>query len=273
MKSPKYKTCSVLMAVYHGDEVVWTKQAIDSILDQTVKSDDIVIVRDGLVGDGVEKLLKNYEKRKDVRVIRLKDNGGLAHALNIGLAKCKNELIARMDADDVMVRKRLELQIAEFCKRPNLDILGGQIDEFDGTLDNIVGHRATPLCSADIKKFARLRSPFNHVSVMYKREKILSLGGYSEDVGKIEDYELWQRVVAKDFDMANLPDVLCMVRADDGMIGRRRSIANLKDQIKCRRHFLRNKWISVGDFIVAFCICFGIFIMPKKLIKMAYRSR
>jgi glycosyltransferase involved in cell wall biosynthesis len=272
MKSPKYKTCSVLMSVYKNDKPEWLEQAIKSILNQTLKSDDIVIMRDGKVDAEIEKVLKKYEKRKNVRVVRLRKNGGLAHALNAGLKRCRNKLVARMDADDIMVRRRLRLQVSAFNKRPELDILGGQIAEFDGSPENITGHRNVPQTQDDIKKFARLRCPFNHPSVMFKKSTIKKLGGYDETIGKVEDYELWMRALNNGAVMGNLAEVVCYLRAGDYMLGRRKSWQGCKAQIRLRWRFLRNKWISFADYARGSLAFLALAAMPAPAVRLVYNK-
>ncbi|MCL2371537.1 glycosyltransferase [Candidatus Saccharibacteria bacterium] len=272
MELPKYKTCSVLMAVYHGDQAEWLEQAMQSILGQTTKSNDIVIVRDGLVSDDIEKVLKKHEKRAEVRVVRLAENGGLARALNAGLMKCKNELVARMDADDIMEKDRLKLQIQTFNDDSTLSILGGQVAEFDGDEDNITGYRRVPVAEEEIGRFAKLRCPLNHPSVMFRKSVINRLGGYDEKIGKVEDYELWMRALSDGYVIRNLPDTLCRLRAGDYMIGRRKSWQGCVAQIRLRRHFLVNRWIGLGDFMKTSLAFVVVAIIPTSAVRFVYQK-
>ena len=272
MKSPGHKTCSVLMSVYRNDKPEWLEQALESILSQTLKSDDIVIVRDGVAGDGIESLLKKYEKHNYVRVIRLEKNGGLARALNAGLNKCKNELVARMDADDIMIDGRLKLQVAMFNRNTDLDILGGQIAEFDGSLKNVTGYRRVPTTESEIRQFARLRCPLNHPAVMFKKSVIMKLGGYNESIGRVEDYELWMRALNSGATLRNAPDILCYLRAGDYMLGRRKSWDGCKAQIRLRKHFLANKWISFTDCVFGVTAFLVMVVMPVPIVRLVYKK-
>ena len=262
----KYETCSVVMAVYHADKPEWFCEAIDSILNQTVKSNDIVIVRDGPVSDELESVLCEYEKGcQEVRIIRLEKNGGLGNALNIGIKEAKNELIARMDADDISVGNRFELQLVEFNKDPELTLLGGQIAEFEGTVDNIVAHRIVPTEQEEIIKFSKRRNPFNHVTVMYKKGVIDNCSGYDEAVLRCEDYDLWMRVLSKNYIIKNLAKNLVYVRIDQNAMKRRGTVKSVKGNIKCRSHFHEMRYISRTDFMFGMLSQVSLLIIPASI--------
>ena len=260
------------MSVYKNDKPEWVEQAMESILSQTLKNDDVVIIRDGKVSDDIEKLLKKYEKRKDVRVVRLAQNRGLAHALNVGLKKCKNELVARMDADDVMAKNRLKVQLAAFNKNQDLDIFGGQVAEFEESLKNITGHRKVPTTADEIRKFAKLRNPCNHPSVMFKKSTISRLGGYDDSIGRVEDYELWMRALNSGARVENSPEILCYLRAGDYMVGRRKDWRTCSAQLQLRKKFLLNGWINIIDFTKASSAFIVIAVLPTPIVGLIYKK-
>lgn len=166
MKTKRVKQCevSVLMAVYKNDRPDWLHLAIDSMLNQTLCPDEFIVVVDGPVSQQLRQVLLSYQKQ--LTVIWLKRNRGLWNALNKGLKVAKNELIARMDADDIATSDRIEKQVAQFMADPALDLVGGQIAEFEDNIENIVSYRRVPLLQQDIAKFARFRSPFNHPTII-----------------------------------------------------------------------------------------------------------
>lgn len=161
---------SVVMAVYEKDKPEWLRQSVESIINQTVQSDDIVIVCDGPVGAELKAVLREYEGRHDaVRVVRLSVNVGAGEARNKGVGATRHELVAIMDADDISLPHRFDLQLKQFKKNPELTLVGGQISEFEGESDNILSYRKVPIEYEEIKRFARYRSPINHVTVMFKK--------------------------------------------------------------------------------------------------------
>ena len=121
---------SVLMSVYHADNPDWLRVSIKSILDQTIPTDDFVIVCDGPLSEGLNQVLDEYsEVNNCIHVFRLKKNVGLGNALAFGIKCCKNELVARMDADDISLNNRAELQL-KLHETGNYDVVGGEILEF-----------------------------------------------------------------------------------------------------------------------------------------------
>ena len=173
---------SILMSVCHKEKPEYLKEAIESMLSQTVKSNDFVIVCDGPLTKELYDVIEFYEKDKSnyIRRIQLEKNMGLGKALNIGLENCKNELVARMDSDDISVNNRIELQLKEFEKNSELVLCGTNISEFYESIDNIIGSRNVPSEYVQIIEFSKKRNPFNHPSVMFKKNIVKEVGSYSE---------------------------------------------------------------------------------------------
>ena len=161
---------SVLMSVYIKEKPEYLKEAITSILNQTVKTNDFVIVCDGPLTEGLNKVIADFVTTYSglFNVYRLEHNMGLAKALNNGILQCKNEIIVRMDSDDVSMPDRVEKQM-KAMKEKNADIVGSNIIEFVGDISNTGNMRVVPENNEEIIMFAKNRSPFNHQSVMYKK--------------------------------------------------------------------------------------------------------
>lgn len=269
----KYKTCSVVMAVYYADRPEWFRESVNSILGQTVKSDDIVVVRDGPVADELEHMLCEYEKKyKEISVVRLEKNNGLSNALNIGIEKAKNELIARMDADDISARNRFELQLDEFNRSSELALLGAQIAEFEGSADNIIAHRIVPIDPEDIVRFSKRRNPFNHPTVMYKKDVISSLGKYDKRALRCEDYDLWMRVIDGQHEARNLSSVVLNFRTNNSAIKRRKSFGAVSSNVKVRNEFYKRRYISFIDFVYGFLAQTTLLILPPKLATLGFKK-
>lgn len=263
---------SVVMSVYEKDRPEWFERAIESLLNQTACSDDIVIVADGPLTPQLNAILCQYEGEKSVSLVRLRVNQGLGSALNVGIERAKNELIARMDSDDIAVPNRFELQIAEFDKNPKLDILGGQIAEFVDSPDEIVAYRKVPLTHSEIKQFARRRSPFNHPTVMYKKATIQGLGGYDASAIRVEDYDLWLRALSIGADCANLDNTLLYYRSTDDAMKRRKTFISLKNHIRVRARFYVKNYISLSDFLYGISTQIVLFILPASLASMTFKK-
>ena len=182
---------SVLMSIYKKEEPKYFSEALESVLNQTVMPNEIVIIEDGILTKELQDVIIKYkEKYPDIiKNYPLKENKGLGLALNYGVTKCKHNLIARMDTDDIALPTRFEKQLEIFEKNPSYDIVGGNILEFaEGT--NITNTRIVPEKKEEIYKYAKKRNPMNHVTVMFKKDTILEVGNY-ENLPYFEDYYLW----------------------------------------------------------------------------------
>lgn len=271
-KKNLYPNYSIVMAIYKNDKPEWFEQAMESVLNQTVRSDDIVIIADGPLTPPLNTVLRRYENRESISLIRLRINQGLGNALNVGIKHAKNKLIARMDSDDIAVLNRFELQIAEFQKNPELDILGGQIAEFINNPEEIIAYRKVPTTQLEINKFARRRSPFNHPTVMYKKSTIQKLGCYDISAIRIEDYDLWLRALSNGAVCANLDAILLNYRSTPDAMKRRKTLVSWKNHIRVRARFYDKKYITLSDLLYGIATQTILFIMPTKLASIALKK-
>lgn len=231
---------SVLMSVYKNDNPEYLIQAINSItLEQIVKPNEIIIVVDGLIPIELEEVLEQYKEKCDyLKTVYLKENRGLGEALKVGLEHCTYNIVARMDSDDISVPNRFEKQIREFEKNNEIDIVGGQIYEFIDNKENIICSREVPLENKKIYKYAKKRCPFNHVTVMFKKDKILNCGGYLSWYNN-EDYYLWIRMMENKAKFKNIPEFLVYVRVGDAMYQRRGGIKYFKSEYRIAKIFIQ----------------------------------
>lgn len=263
---------SVLLTVYKNDNPEYLRLSIESMLNQTIPSNDIVVVKDGPVPDTIQAVLDDLSmKNSNIRQLQLEKNVGLGLALNEGLKVCKNELIARMDADDISLPERCEKQLAMFEADPELDIVGCQVIEFDGSPDNVVGKRRVPLDNESIHKYCRRRDPFNHPSVMYRKSKVMLYGPYG-DYRKNQDSDLWVKLLSKGCKCANSPEYLLMFRFDENTYKKRKSWTHTKSLIEIRRNAWKIGFSSFSDFMFVACAQMCIFILPETFQRFIYRK-
>lgn len=261
---------SVLLTVYKSDNPEYFRLSLESMLNQTALSDDIVIVKDGPVPGKIQNIIDNMVKEyPQIHPLQLEKNMGLGLALNEGIKVCKNELIARMDADDISMSTRCEKQLALFEADPELDIVGCPVKEFVGTPDNIIGKRDVPLDNESIHKYNRRRDPFNHPTVMYKKSKVLKYGPYS-NYRKNQDTDLWIKLLANGCKAANCPEYLLMFRFDESTYKKRKSWINTKLLIEIRKKAWESGYCSFADFMFVTCAQMGIYILPEWFQKFVY---
>ena len=263
---------SVLMSVYIKEKPEYLKEAIDSILNQTVKTDDFVIVCDGPLSEGLNKVIADYVTTYSglFNVYRLERNMGLAKALNNGILQCKNEIIARMDSDDVSAPNRMEEQL-QAMKEQQVDIVGSNIIEFVGDISNTKNERQVPRENGDIIQFARKRSPFNHPSVMYKKSAVIDAGFY-EDYKYFEDYNLWVTMLHKGFKGYNVQESLVYMRAGEDMYKRRGGVSYVGCIYRFNNHLRRMGFISMASFIMGTTIRSVVSLIPNRARTMIYKK-
>ena len=223
---------SILMSLYHKENPKFLDQCFESILDsQTTKPTEIVLVLDGPIGEELTACVQKWQSKigSPLRVVPLPQNVGLGKALNEGLKQCSYNWVFRMDTDDICTSDRFEKQIKFIEQNPNVVLFGGQILEFDQNISDADVLKAVPTTYEQIKKFSQNRCPFNHMTVAYKRDVILSLGGYQHHLF-MEDYNLWLRVIGNNYQVANLSDVILYARVGNGMHARRKGFKYIKSE-------------------------------------------
>ena len=208
------------MCVYEKDNALWFRTAVESILNQTRKPDEVVLVVDGPVPETLDTVIRDYEKHPEFQIIRLPENQGHGEARRIGLSRCSHELVALMDADDISAPNRFEKQLQMFLRYPELSAVGGNITEFIEEPENKVGARIVFETDAEIKKDMEKRCPLNQMTVMFRKSAVEEAGGY-RDWFCNEDYYLWIRMKQSGAVFANLPDHLVNVRVGEDMYKRR----------------------------------------------------
>lgn len=261
---------SVLMSVYYKENPKYLKDAIESVLNQTVKADEIVIIKDGKLTVELDMILEEYtNKYKGLfKIIEFKSNRGLGVALREGVLSCSNEIIARMDTDDIARKDRFEKQL-KILKDKNLDIVGSNIAEFDGEITNVISNRTVPENSKDIKLFSKKRNPFNHMTVMYRKDAVLKAGNYEEFLW-FEDYNLWVRMFMAGAKAYNIQENLVNARTGREMFARRGGFKYIKQEVNMQNFMLRKKYISYKEYIVNLFERMMVRVMPNKLRGIIY---
>lgn len=261
---------SVLMSVYEKENPDNLRESMQSILNQTVKTDDFVLVCDGPLNDGLDAVINEMHKLfGDVlHVVRLAQNGGLGPALNRGIKECKNELVARMDSDDISYPDRCERQLKIFEKYPDVDICSGTIEEFAESPDKVACIRSMPEFHDEIYEFAKSRCPFNHPCIMYKKQAVESAGGYLPFV--LEDYYLWVRMLLNGAKGYNIPESLLWMRAGSDMYKRRAGRKYAKDSRKLFKYMKDRGMIGTGSYVKSCILRTGSALAPNWLREFMY---
>lgn len=271
MSAFEYKEYSVLMSVYHKERPEYLKQAIESIQVQSLSTNDFVLVCDGLLNDELDAVIqtKQLEMGENLNVVRLAKNGGLGNALNEGIKHCKNELVARMDSDDIAYPDRCEKQIAVFNTHSEVSICSGIVEEFTTDPNTVDTRRVPPETNAEIIEFAKKRNPFNHPCVMYKKSAVKAVGSY-QDFYLLEDYYLWLRILMAGYQGYNIQEPLLHMRAGSDMYKRRAGWKYAKTQAKLFKFMKQQGFIGNGQYIKSCVIRSGSALAPNWLRKFMF---
>ena len=233
---------------------------------QSLKPSQIVLVEDGPLTDDLYAQIQRQKELlgEKLTVVSLEKNVGLGIALAEGLKACEYGTVARMDGDDVADRDRFLEQIGFLKANPDISVVGSFISEFEGDEGNIYAYRTPPTTHIDIYNFAKKRNPINHMTVMFRKDAVMAVGGYMPFMG-FEDYYLWVRMLKKGFLFANLPRYLVNARAGLAMVGRRGGLKYAISEYRLQKEFLRLGFINFGEFLFNASIRFLSRIVPEQI--------
>lgn len=259
------------MAIYAGDRSAFLERAFrSSVNDQTLKPSEVVIVQDGPISADLATTLGALVAASPVpaSVIELPANGGLAAALERGLAACRFDIVARMDADDVSLPHRFVNQLQAIDG--GLDLVGAGMLEFADEDGVLLGRRVPPTGNEHIASYARFHDPFNHPTVVYRRSAVAMAGGY-QNVGRMEDYWLFARMIQAGALVGNLPEPLLMYRVGAGAYARRGGWDQLRAELALQRQFRRVRFTTRLQWLRNVLVRGGYRLVPEALRKIAYR--
>jgi glycosyltransferase involved in cell wall biosynthesis len=268
---PKY---SVVMAVYINDISDEFRTSVNSLLCQTYLPSEIVIVVDGVVKQDILIVLDECKKNPLFNIIKLSENNGLSNALNIGVMNSKFDIIARMDADDICICDRFEKQI-KYLLNFNLDIVGGQIIEFKTNFQEPFSRRIVPLDHDAIVRFMKYKSPFSHPAIIFRKNVLEALNGYSLTFkgSAFQDYDFFVRAYLKGYKFGNIKDDVLYYRLGSNfkaMTRRRWGIAYSKTELNVYWNFYKYKFYSRSDLIINVLLKIPLRLLPFPLFHFIY---
>lgn len=235
------KNFTVLMSLYHKENPQYLKLALESVFTQTVSPDQVVLVIDGPIGKQLFEVVDIYRKKYSaLEIYQQETNKGLSTALNIGLTKCRNDIVFRMDTDDICFKNRFERVLMEYANHPELELIGSfatMIDEEGLEIKNMY----VPITQPDIYRKV-WTCPFIHPTVSFKKSSLLRAGSYNPDSGpRQDDYELWFRCVESGLKCKNIDEPLLYYRFFKDSITRNnikvgwwRAKVGLKGAFRCK---------------------------------------
>lgn len=268
----RYQPYSFLLSIYGKEKPQYLREALDSMLSQTVAPSEIVMVKDGPLTLELDAVLDEYDSANPglFKFVAYDENRGLGYALSRGILACSNEIVARMDTDDYSFPDRIERQLAEFEADPELDMLGAQVYEFIESPDKPISVSSLPLDEVGIAAYSKRRNPFRHTPMMYKRSRVLEAGNYSADFLFFEDWDLFNRMLAHGNKGRNLCAPLVAMRINADFFDRRGGRSYLPHIWKFKIEQLRRGYFSPFDFCASFIPHALVCLMPNGLRSLVY---
>ncbi|MGP1613938.1 MAG: sugar transferase [Pollutimonas bauzanensis] len=258
---------SVLMSVYHAENPEYLRQALQSLHDQTLRANEVVLVEDGPLPDELAAVIEAFRAPLNIASVKLETNRGLAVALNEGLQHCRHELVARMDSDDISLPQRFEKQIAFMADNSGIAASSAALDEFDEN-GAVFSSRVLPLTHSELVKFAKTRSPISHAAAVFRKSAVLEVGGYPL-FKRSQDVALWSLLIVRGYRLANLPDKLFLVRAGAGFMSRN-GLQSFKYEYAVICYQKKIGFLSSFDFLKNTAIRFILAVAPAGLKKLLY---
>lgn len=272
--SIKVEKYSVVMSVYIKAKVEDLIISLDSMLNQSVSPEQIVVVLDGPITAKINDCLKGYSKKYPsvFTIVPLETNRGLAFALNEGISQARNELIARMDGDDYSLPMRCEKQLTAFEKDNTLSLLGTFTRNFEDSIDAaspIINEM--PVSNDDIKRAIRRNCPFEHPTVMFRKSAVIACGGYNPEFRRSQDHDLFSRMVCKGYKASNIPEPLLLFRADHNMMLRNKSAESCKARLKIQKRLYKEGNCSLWDYLYILLTMIVSRVLPLPVYQFAYK--
>lgn len=254
---------SVLMSIYCKENPVWFREALESVFAQTIQPSEFVLVEDGPLTPELYAIINEYaDKYKIFNIVVNETNIGLGLALQKGVLACSNEIIFRMDTDDVMPVDRFEKELAKI--KEGYDIVSCWSMAFIGDVTNVVAVKKRPENHDDIVRVAHRRSPMCHSGACYKKSAVLAAGNYQHRL-YYEDYNLWIRMIMAGAKFSNVQEILYYVRTSDSQLQRRGGFSYLMREIKYLKEFYDIGFYTLGDLVRNVAIRAVARLTPMKL--------
>ena len=261
---------SVLISVYFKETPTHLSECLESLIHQTVKANEIILVEDGKLNDGLYDVINRFsEKFHTLKIVSYEENMGLGYALQHGLQHCSHELVARMDADDICYPERFEKELDIFQSHPEIAVVSSWISTFSKDISQIENIKTIPEFDHEIKEYAISRNPVNHPACMFRKSKVLEAGNY-KPFYLLEDYYLWIRMINKGYIFYNIQEPLVYFRQSNDTFERRGGIRYIQSDIRLQTYAFRSGFINIRQYIRNLGIRVFVRLVPNKIRKYLY---
>jgi len=248
---------SLILPIHFDVSYNTFKKAFNSLIKQTLKPTEFIIVLDGPIKPIVANYINTFLKKTNIKIIKNIKNIGLGKSLKKAILKCKYEIIIRADSDVIYHINRNKELISLYNKNKNIDIFGSWMSETDSF--NKIYKKKTPISNKSICYTMNFRNPINHPTVMFKKHKIILAGNYKH-MPFFEDYYLWLRCKKIGSSFLNIKKNLALTNIDLNYIKRRDGISYFINFLEFQKNVYKEKLIS--NFFIVTNILIRLFILP-----------
>jgi glycosyltransferase involved in cell wall biosynthesis len=264
------------MSIYSKENPIFFRESLDSIVKQTLLPDEIVLIKDGPLSMDLDFVLDDFISSYPTlfKIIALPKNRGLGNALSIGVVACSNELIARMDSDDICVLNRFEKQILFLDSNPKIDLIGANVEEFNSKPGDLKRYRKMPEGGKNLIKYSRFRNPINHPTAVFRKSKVLEAGNYNAEILLFEDFSLFIRMLKKGASFYNIQECLLNFRTGLGIdvIKRRSGLFYVQNEWKFSLLSLKTGNLNFFEWLFYVCTKLPLRLLPPKVILFVYNQ-
>ena len=263
---------SVIMSVYNKIKPDELETSIQSILNQTYKTNEFILIKDGKLTSMQEKVIEKIvsNNKKIFRVIQFSENKGAGAAYNKGIELCTNKWAAIMDSDDIAAETKFEKQMQYLLRHKDIDVIGTNAVEFLDDVGNIISTRIMPETNSQIVKFSHGRCPMIQPTVIFRVESVKRAGSYQHSP-LTEDFDLYIRMIMNGCKFYTYQEILYYVRTNKDFFKRRGGIKYLKPILSFKYKYYKKGYFSFFEFIKTACSSAIVALMPNCLRTMIYK--
>lgn len=259
---------SVLMSLYSKEKPDFLRQSLESIFNQTLRANEVILVEDGPITTELTAVINEFKRKyPELKIVSFEINRGLGMALNDGLKYCSYDLVARMDTDDIAFPDRFEKQVKFMESNPKIDVCGGATYEFYNSIENHIIGKKLPISHKEIYKYGKSRCPISHSTVIYRKSKVLEVGGYGPFP---EDYYLWAKMLRKGMVFHNIEDRILYFRISNDLYRRRGGFKYWKQMISLQYFMSQIKYISLLKMIYNSMLHSVVILLPNQIRRYIY---
>lgn len=267
---------SVLMSIYYKEVPDFFIKALDSLMNQTKMPNEIVLVKDGALTKELDEIINQYiaDYPNLFKIILLAENKGLGNALSIGILECSNEIVARMDTDDICVSNRFEKQVDFLNQNQDVDVVGSNVEEFNIEPGDLIRYRRMPEKGSKLLRYSKFRNPLNHPTVMYRKTKVLKAGNYNGEILLFEDFSLFIRMIKNGSNFYNIQESLLNFRTGIGIevIKRRSGFFYVKNEWKFSLLALKIGQLNFFEWLFYVFTKLPLRLLPPRVILLVYNT-